>query len=380
MSRSAILVEHVTGTVLYEKNADEPIPPASITKLMTLHLVYQALEAGRLSRGHRVTVSPQAAFSALPPGSSGIRLRAGDRVSLQDLLRGAGIASGNDAAIALAEALAGSERAFVRWMNEEAKRLGLERTVFADCSGLSEESRTTAREVASFCRYYLSAHPQSLEEVHRQPAFQYQAEMAAGGMGALIRRGSTNLLIGRLEGVDGLKTGYIERSGFNFAATAAREGTRYIAVVLGCPAESYLDGILNRAVEAAILLLYGMYSYEYLVPDLPPPAPLRVFGGRLPRLPLTVRMDGGVVVDRAGSGLLRHELLLPAAVRAPVPKGAAVGRLRLLCGAHVLKETPVVAEAEVPPGPWYVRAVDAALSPFRRDVAAVGGPGTPARE
>ena len=221
--------------MLFEKNADEPIPPASIAKLMTLHLAWQAIEAGSLSRDRRVTVSPRAAFSALPPGSSGVRLRAGDRVSVRDLLRGTGIASGNDAAIALAEALAGSERAFVRRMNSEARRLGLARTVFADASGLSDDSRTTAREVAVLCRLYVAAHPQALLEVHGQPAFVYRPERD-GGQADPRRLGSTNLLIGRIDGVDGLKTGYIESSGFNFAATAAREGTRVIAVVLGCPA------------------------------------------------------------------------------------------------------------------------------------------------
>ncbi len=376
MSRSAILVEQATGTVLFEKNADEPMPPASIAKLMTLHLAWQALEAGTLSRDTRVTVGPRAAFVALPPGSSGIRLKAGDRVTVRDLLRGTGIASGNDAAIALAEALAGSERAFVWRMNEEALRLGLAATVFTDSSGLDDGSRTTARDVAALCRHYLSTHPAALEEVHRDPAFRYRAERAGGAPEDEIRRSTTNLLIGRLEGVDGLKTGYVENSGvdyFNFAATASREGTRVVAVVLGCPAASYPEGLLNRAVEAAVLLLYGMYAFEYVVPDLPPPAPLRVLGGRQPRVSLAVRVEEGFVIDRAGGGRLGRELLLPGAVRAPVPAGAAVGRLRLTVGSSVLKEYPVMAAEGVPLGPWPGRLLDGVLGAFRRNVADAPG-------
>ena len=171
--QAAILYDLETGQVLYEKNADAVIPPASLTKLMSLHLAYEAVAAGRLAKDQLIPIGSESSFKASPPHSSLMFLERGQRVTLLELMKGLALSSGNDAGVALARAVADSMAAFVDMMNSESLRLGLEKTRFVDSSGYSAKNRTTPREFAAFCRFYIERHPEALEELHSLDEFTF---------------------------------------------------------------------------------------------------------------------------------------------------------------------------------------------------------------
>ena len=226
--RSAVLYDVTSGTLLYEKNADEIIPPASMTKLMSLHLLFNEVDEGHLSLDTLIPVSRAASFKSSPPGSSLMFLEEGQRVTLLELMKGLAVSSGNDAGVAAAEAVSGSLSEFIKLMNSEAVKLGLEKTYFADSSGYSSENQTTARDFANFCMLYIDKHPEALSLLHSLTEFTYpkKANLPPGGKSThgSITQKNNNILLGSLEGVDGLKTGYIDESGYNIALTAERGG------------------------------------------------------------------------------------------------------------------------------------------------------------
>ncbi len=236
-SRSAILVDMSDGQVLFEQNADDPIPPASITKVLTLYLAFEAVQGGRAHLTDMVHISRTAANAR--PVRMG--LRAGDVVSLGELIRGMAIVSGNDAAIAVAEYLGGSVRSFVTLMNMKAKRLGMWNSHFVNPNGLPARGQlTTARDVAKLSMAYLRRFPEALE-IHSIQAYTYRN----------VTRRNANKLLGVCPGVDGLKTGFVNASGYNLSATAMREGKRLVAVVLGASSPRV------RTSETTRLLEYG---------------------------------------------------------------------------------------------------------------------------
>ncbi len=246
-ARSAMLMDFTDGRVLYEQNPDAPIAPASLTKVLTLYLVHEAIEEGRLSPWEMVTVSREAAAR----GGSRMGLRAGDQVPVAELIKGMAVASGNDACVAIAEHMCGSVERFVQLMNRKAAELGMSHTVFRTADGLPAEGQvTTARDMAKLSTAYLKRFPHALD-VHSMQAYAY--------------RGSThrnaNRLLGTYPGVDGLKTGFVCASGYNFIATANRGDHRLVAVVLGAPS----PGV--RAAETAKLITHG---YASLGIELPP--------------------------------------------------------------------------------------------------------------
>lgn len=235
-ARSAILVD-LSGVVLFAQNADAPIPPASITKVLTLYLALEAIEGGRAHPTDVVTVSQNAASA--PPTRMG--LKAGERVSLGELIKGAGVVSGNDAAIALAEYLGGSERGFVTLMNIKARQLGMLNSHFVNPNGLPADAQlVTARDVARLSIAYLRRFPQALD-IHSLQKYTYKK----------VTHRNANRLLGSCPGVDGLKTGFVNASRYNISATAARDGKRLVAVVLGAST----PGV--RTAETTRLLEYG---------------------------------------------------------------------------------------------------------------------------
>lgn len=235
-ARSAILVD-LSGAVLFEQNADAPIPPASITKVLTLYLTFEAIQGGRASVRDIVTVSKNAANA--PPSRMG--LRTGERVSVGELIKGTGIVSGNDAAIALAEYVAGSERNFIALMNIKARQLGMLHSHFVNPNGLPDDAQlTTARDVARLSIAYLRRFPEALD-IHSLKTYTYHN----------VTRRNANKLLSRCPGVDGLKTGFVNASRYNITATAARQGKRLIAVVLGAATPRI------RTTETTRLLEYG---------------------------------------------------------------------------------------------------------------------------
>lgn len=235
-TRSAILVNLGTGRILYEKNADAAIPPASLTKIMTMYLALDAVQAQRLRLDTKIPVRSGAAAV----GGSSMHLRAGDRVPLVRLLAGMAVVSGNDAAMAVAARVGGDTRAFVRQMNGKARRLGLSRTTFKNPTGLpAPGQKTSARDMMRLCQAYLKAHPRA---------------MRFHGMRYFLHRGmpmrNTNALLGTMAGVNGLKTGWTVASGYNLVVTATRGKTKLLAVVLGATSREQRDAAARRLLEA----------------------------------------------------------------------------------------------------------------------------------
>ena len=215
-AESAVLMDGLTGQVLYEQNPNLKIPPASFVKVMTLYLVYDAIRAGQVKIDDLVTVSERAWKRAWKTDSSKMFIKVGERVKVEDLMKGVAIASGNDACVALAEHLSGSEEAFVSKMNEKAKLLGLNDTQFKNSDGMPADGQhITAMDMANLSRRYIADHPEALV-LHSTVEFEYNG----------IRQGNRNTLLQKNIGVDGLKTGHIRESGYHLAATAKRDGQK----------------------------------------------------------------------------------------------------------------------------------------------------------
>lgn len=234
--KAMLLINLNTGKTLYERNANMSIPPASPTKLMTMYLAMDAVSSRKLSLMGKVRVTREAART----GGSSMHLRTGERLPLSRLMLGMAVASGNDAAMTVAHAISGSTRNFVRLMNRKARNIGLRHTVFKNPSGLpAPGQKTTARDMAKLARAYLKAYP-SVRTFHATRR--------------LVHRGrainNTNQLLGRVRGVDGLKTGFTVASGYNVIITAERNGVRLMAVVMGGSSRATRDNTARRLVEA----------------------------------------------------------------------------------------------------------------------------------
>ena len=368
---SAILWDLTGSTLLYEKEADREIPPASMTKLMSLHLAFRAVEEGRLALDQLIPVSRAASFKSSPPHSSLMFLEEGQKVTLLDLMIGLALPSGNDAGIALAEAVSGGLVPFVEQMNLEARRLGLEKTRFVDSFGYSENNMTTPREFAEFCRVYIEEHPLALKELHslRQYTYPREENMVPPGVSTYgpITQYNHNNLIGRLDGVDGLKTGFIDESGYNLAVTAERNGRRLLAVLMGGPEILNSDGNLVRALDAASLLTYGFTAFTDLRPEPPVLPEIRIWKGRKKTLPLSAGEIPLLTLDRVRAAELRWEILLDRNLTAPVAKGTPAGTLSCLDSrGNLLFSTPLVTREEAPRGPWWRRLADSLRRFFLR--------------
>lgn len=350
--RSAALVDFATGRTLYAKNADEAIPPASLAKLMSLHLAYRAIEEKRFSRESPMRISEQASWYNQPPRSSLMLLEEGQRVSLQEVMLGLAIPSGNDAAIALAENIGGSVDLFVKRMNAEAARLGMSRTFFADPAGVSKRNRTTALDFARFCRLYIQKHPYALDELHTAAGMAYpqRENWTESGIRWTRMHENHNIIINSYDGADGLKTGYIDESGYNLAATAERGGTRLIAVVLGVEAPGVHSGSLWRMEDAKKLLNYGFDNFKtrFLMqePQFALQEQAKVWGG------VSVAASGsfleGAAVTLSNQEFSRMQFETHMfELAAPIEKGAVIGQATLRAGGS---ETvfDIVAAQEAP--------------------------------
>lgn len=306
---SAILLEPVSGQVLYEKNCDEQRPCASITKVMTLLLVMEAIENGQLSLEETLTASEHAASM----GGSDIWLKPGEEMSVDDLIKSTVIMSANDAAVVLAERVAGSESDFVAKMNRRAKELGMENTVFKNCNGLDEEGHlTTARDVALM----------SAELIKHKKIFDYTCtwiDYVRDGDTQLV---NTNKLIRSYKGITGLKTGTTSQAGSCITATAERNGLKLVAVVLGC------DTTQHRFSDAAALLDYGYANWAVITPEVPELPQLSVKNGLSPSVSLKASLPESVLVEKGTVSELKSEITVEEFVEAPVVEGETMGTIR----------------------------------------------------
>ena len=359
-SRAAVLLDADTSVILYAKNSDAEIPPASLTKLMTIHVALTEAAVRGISLDESGDLPRESWARNQPPRSSLMLIGPGQRASLRELLLGLAIPSGNDAAVATALRFYPTVEEFTQRMNGEARRLGLVKTWFAEPSGISEFNITTAEEFAFFCREYLRLHPEVLESLHSVREFAYPTAVNVGA--AFRDRPNTlvqynhNSLLGRVQGVDGLKTGYIDEAGYNIALTAERGGTRFIAVILGAPAEYGGDRI--RDADGERLLEWAFTHYKTLRPVPPAVPPVRVWKGRENALNL-VPGEGAVctVLAHRGEGL-RWEIEVRDPVIAPVPDGTPLGQLILSDREGELRRIPLLAAGEAEQGGFFKRLWD----------------------
>lgn len=351
---SAVLIDAGSGAVLFEKNGDLEIPPASMTKLVTLHLVYNAISEGKISKDQMVIIDNRADFRSLPPHSSLMFLEEGQRVSVLDLMKGLAVPSGNDAAIALAELVAGSVKNFVAMMNSEVSNMGFTGMHFEDASGLDENNKVSAKEFASFCVRYVELHPEALKELHSLSEFTYpkaknipEGKKSAYGP---IKQNNRNNLLGRYRWADGLKTGYIDESGYNIAVTAQENGRRLVAVLLGGSGENVNDGSLIRAVDAVNLLSYGFYRFTDYVINPSKLGEIEIYGGKKNSLKLVYPKMKAVTLPREAAYVTQLVFKMDHPVIAPVRKGDKVGKLQLIINNEVVSSYPVEAGENVAEG------------------------------
>jgi serine-type D-Ala-D-Ala carboxypeptidase (penicillin-binding protein 5/6) len=365
-ARSSILIEARTGAILFENRADLPIPPASLTKLMTLHIALQRIDEGLLDISKVVVPPPDAWARNMPPRSSVMYLGPGQKLTIDQLLKGLVVDSGNDAAVALAEVIAGSVTAFADAMNQEASRLGYSVMRFVEPSGISAENVITAREYADFCRRFVMLHPQALKDLFSLREFTYPLEenLAQDNHEKPITQKNTNILLGRYEGVDGLKTGHIDESGYNFAATARRGGMRLISVILGVPDLGQVSGLQMRAIESEELLDYGFANFMSMTPTYTPPAPVRVWKGSKRSVSIEPATEPYVVVPRGQTERVSATVEQQGEVIAPVARGQVLGHLIVTLGSVELARFPLQATGAVEKGSLPRRALDSVILLF----------------
>ena len=327
---SALLMDCASGQVLFEKNAHEKRPCASITKVMTMCLVFEAIEDGRLSYDSIVTASPRAAAQV----GSDIWLVEGEQMSVRDLLKAVAVVSANDAAVALAEAVSGTEQAFVSLMNEKAKSLGMKETLFKNCNGLDEEGHlTSAYDVALMSRE-LMKHEDVSDFVT------IWLDYIRDGATQLV---NTNSLVKSYDGITGLKTGTTTLAGACISATAERGGTSLIAVILG---DKTTD---ERFSDAAALLDYGFNSFCTAVPQLPSELPesIEVERGMSDSVATQFSPNGSFLIRAGDEGGISCEVKMPEMVAAPIKKGQKIGSVEYRLGDKSLGEFPVTAKSDV---------------------------------
>jgi len=325
MGRQAIMIDVTTGSVLLDKNADEPMPPASMSKLMTIYMVFERLKAGRLSVDDKFQVSER----AWRMGGSKMFVMVDTRVSVQDLLRGIIVQSGNDACVVVAEGLSGSEEAFAEAMTRRAKEIGLTNSSFKNATGWPADGHyMSARDIATLSRKLIEQFPEYYP-IFAETTFTYNK----------IKQGNRNPLLYKQFGADGLKTGHTEASGFGLAASVVRNGRRLILVVNG------LGSMRERSSETARLLDWGFRETEsyalFKKGDRVDQAD--VWLGVAPAVPLVVDQGLTVTLPRRARRDMKVKLSYTNPINAPVVKGAPVGRVVVSVPGRADMELPVVA-------------------------------------
>jgi len=361
-ARSAILIDQGSGQVLYEQNPDEQLPPASVTKIMTLLLVMEALESGKINLDDVVTCSE----NANSMGGSQIWFKVGEQMSVNDLLKAVAIASANDASVALGEHVAGSEEAFVNLMNQRGAELGMTNTTFLNCTGLDETGhQTTARDIALMSRE-LMKHPRITE---------YSTVWMDSLRDGATELVNTNKLVRFYEGCTGLKTGTTSGAGSCLSATATRDGLSLVAVVMGSPTSN------DRFAATRGLLDHGFANYMSVAPPSIEQqlAPVKVLKGTQEFVTPVYIDPGTFVVDKNNPDALTQEVALAEDVEAPVEQGQVLGKVEVLLDGSVVGSYDLTA-AESVDRMTFGRALMALLREMLRmrgASAAVGGAPAP---
>ena len=344
---TAILIEANSGSVLFEKNADELRAPSSMMKLMTAETVFHAIKQGEVKLTDEYRISENAwRKGGAPSGGSTMFAAIHSKISVDDLLHGAIIHSGNDACIALAEGIAGNERIFADMMTKRARELGLTQSTFANSNGLPDPAnKMTVRELAKLARYVVQTYP-DLYKLFGEREFTWNK----------IRQQNRNPLLTSLEGADGLKTGFTKEGGYGMVGSAVQNGLRLIVVVNG------LEDPDDRASEAKKMLEWGFRNFE--ARTLFAPQQLvgyaKVFGGESRSVKLASPEPIKVMVQKNGADKLIARVIYSGPVRAPIEAGQPVGVVRVWRGTNVAMEAPVFAAEPVGKGATMRRAIDGA--------------------
>ena len=331
-AKSALLMDVATGTILYESNAHTPLPPASVTKVMTMLLIMEAISDGRIRWDDQVTASEQAAAK----GGSQIYLKEGETLSVSDMVKSIAVSSANDCACAMAEHLAGSEAAFVEQMNKRAQELGMKDTHFINCTGLDDgpdgkSHLTSAHDIAVMSRQLLKYHP----EIKKFTTI-WMDTVRNGQFGL----SNTNKLVRFYDGATGLKTGFTAAAGYCLSASAQREDLELVAVVMGCETSK------DRFAACKSLLDFGFANYCLLTPPteqwsvpvtLGKEAAVTAIPGQTPQL----------LLEKAQKPSVTTQVELEQQVAAPVSKGQRLGTLTVRAGEQILSQIPLVADRAV---------------------------------
>ena len=338
-AKSALLMDMATGTILYEQNAHEKLPPASVTKVMTMLLIMEAIDSGKISWDDTVTVSEAAAAK----GGSQIYLKVGETMSVSDMLKSVAVSSANDCACALAEHIAGSESAFVEKMNIRAGQLGMYDTHFVNCTGLDDgenakEHLTSAYDIAIMSRELMLNHP----DIQKFTTI-WMDTVRNGAFGL----SNTNKLVRFYPGATGLKTGFTSGAGYCLSATAERNGLGLIAVVLGAKTSQ------ERFAGCKSMLDYGFANYALIRPEMPTESTIPVKLGTAKIVSAVPGEDVALLIDKGQENQVNVKIELEESLTAPVSKGQKVGTLTVRAGEQVLKQVPMVAGEAVPRLSWW---------------------------
>ncbi|GAB1265704.1 D-alanyl-D-alanine carboxypeptidase family protein [Aurantivibrio infirmus] len=335
-----LLIDATTGEVLVEENADVQLPPASLTKMMTSYIVSGEIERGNLSESTMVNIS----VKAWQMEGSKMFIREGTQVSVGDLMRGVIIQSGNDASVALAEHVAGSESAFADIMNQQAALLGMNSTHYENATGWPAEGHlTTARDLSLLAKALINDHPEHYA-IYAEESFEYNN----------INQPNRNRLLSRDPSVDGIKTGHTEEAGYCLVSSAKKNGMRLIAIVMGTRSDN------ARMVESQKLLTYGFRYFQthqlYSVND--EVSKIRVWSGKTDELSLGVAEDTNLTLPRGAQDKLQAQMHIDKVIKAPIKLGQEIGKITIDLDGEQILELPLVAKQEIEQAGFFARTWD----------------------
>lgn len=385
-AKSAIAVDVSNGCVLYEKNADEVIPPASMTKLFVMYVIMEEIEKGNAALSDIVPLPPETWAANQPPHSSLMFLGKNQKVTLEEIITGLDVCSGNDAAAAIALYLFGSIDSFVQKINDLAEKFNLQNTHFYDASGYSEKNTTTAREMAAFARHYIERFPKTLYKFHSVPGFKYPKEENLAPEDKItsvrfqdfsqgipenifmpIYQKNTNPLLGKLEGCDGLKTGYIEESGYNLALTVKRDNTRILSITMGGPGTSQNEGQAGRVHDGTEIMEWAYKTFK----DYKNSLVLRAYNipvvfAKTQRINIVPAfspksLSVPLVAAKEPENALKEvkiNLILPDSIKGKIIAGNICGEIQYTMNGHILQTIPLVADRNVEHANWWISAAD----------------------
>ena len=333
-AKSAVLMDAATGTVLYEHNSHEALAPASVTKVMTMLLIMEAIDSGKISWQDTVIASENAAAK----GGSQVYLKVGESMSVEEMVKSIAVSSANDCACAMAEHISGSEASFVDAMNRRAQELGMQDTHFVNCTGLDDDPnakdhKTSAYDIALMSAQLVKHHP----DIQKFTTI-WMDTIRNGSFGL----SNTNKMVRFYPDCTGLKTGFTAQAGYCLSATAKRDGMELIAVVMGCETSP------KRFAACKSMLDHGFANYALITPELPETLEIPVTLGTVSKVTAVPAEHMPILIDKGQKNLITTQIEAGPSVKAPVSQGQRLGTLTIKAGEQILRQIPLVAQKVVP--------------------------------